>query len=703
MKTRSPLGLWFLLFLLLPLSPPVWAATLGNFVWEDRDGDGRQDSTESGKPGMTVQLWNAAKTQILDSDITDASGNYTLTTPGTGEYRVRVVLPYSGDVFSPIDQAAGDNALDSDIFASGANQGFTDIITIIINTANLTSFDAGVISDPMRDHNIGDRVFRALPDGTQPSPGTGISGVTVQLLSTTDTVLQTTTSQDGGFYSFKAPPGTYRLKFLSPLSMAPSPHPNSGGDDENDSDIAPSTGLTSTFTLAAGQVRRNIDAGFVTIANLGNFVWDDLDKDGKQDAGEPGLPGITVQLWNAAKTQLVETTVTDAFGAYVLHGLGGEDYRIRAVLPYPGDVFSPKDQAGGDNQQDNDVNPAGPDTGFTDVFNITINTISISSLDIGVISDPMKDHNIGDRVFRADENGVQTGTGGISGIVVHLLSSTGQLLQTTTSSGNAGFYSFKAPPGTYRLKFFAPSYMTPSPHPNSGSDNDLDSDIFADGTTGLFTVTAGTVRRNMDAGLVQLVNIGNLVWNDLNADGLQDAGEPGLPNVALELWNAAKTERLDSTVTDAFGKYALYAPGGGYYRIWVLRPLPEDSFTTPNAGSSDQEDSDILTNPADFGFSDIFFIGPNVISTTTFDAGIRFGPGRRTMTPLEASLKKSGLAWSLTFTGPIGGTYLVERSPDLLTWTEVEAPFVSTLAKTAVPLDGVSGAAKLWWRVRRVK
>jgi len=38
-----------------------------------------------------------------------------------------------------------------------------------------------------------------------------------------------------------------------------------------------------------------------TPVNIGNFVWDDLDQDGRQDAGEPGLSGVVVQLWNSAK------------------------------------------------------------------------------------------------------------------------------------------------------------------------------------------------------------------------------------------------------------------------------------------------------------------------------------------------------------------------------------------------------------------
>ena len=44
-----------------------------------------------------------------------------------------------------------------------------------------------------------------------------------------------------------------------------------------------------------------------TPINLGNFVWDDLDADGVQDAGEPGVVGVTVQLWDPALTALIDS------------------------------------------------------------------------------------------------------------------------------------------------------------------------------------------------------------------------------------------------------------------------------------------------------------------------------------------------------------------------------------------------------------
>ncbi len=120
-----------------------------------------------------------------------------------------------------------------------------------------------------------------------------------------------------------------------------------------------------------------------TPVNIGNFVWDDLDGDGVQDAGEPGLAGVTVQLWNPAKSQMIASAVTNGSGNYIVVAPQPGSYRVRVVLPHASDTFSPKN-AGGDDQKDSDVNPSGSDLGFTDVINIASNVISITNVDAGI-------------------------------------------------------------------------------------------------------------------------------------------------------------------------------------------------------------------------------------------------------------------------------------------------------------------------------
>src|SRR5690606_19625596 len=56
------------------------------------------------------------------------------------------------------------------------------------------------------------------------------------------------------------------------------------------------------------------DTDLLSTAGLGNFVWEDLNGNGRQDAGEPGLAGITVtvRLDGAA----IAATTTDDGGFY---------------------------------------------------------------------------------------------------------------------------------------------------------------------------------------------------------------------------------------------------------------------------------------------------------------------------------------------------------------------------------------------------
>lgn len=249
--------------------------------------------------------------------------------------------------------------------------------------------------------------------------------------------------------------------------------------------------------------------------NVGNFVWDDRDKDGQQDPGEPGLAGVTVQLWNAAKTLLIDSTVTNSSGLYSLSAPAPGTYRVRVLLPDPADFFTIMDGAGGDDTIDSDINPSGPDQGFTNVYTFQSNLISITSIDAGIVK-------------------------------------------------------------------YHPPTPTRTPIP---------------------------------------INLGNFVWHDLNGNGIQDSGEPGVGGVVVQLWNSAKTLMFQSTTTNSSGNYSLLAPVPGDYRIRVIPP-PGASFSPANQGPDDTRDSDINPAGVDAGFTHIISIAPNVISITSLDAGL---------------------------------------------------------------------------------
>ena len=116
--------------------------------------------------------------------------------------------------------------------------------------------------------------------------------------------------------------------------------------------------------MAAGQNNVDVDAGLAPLASLGDTVFEDLDRDGIQDAGEPGVPGVTVILLDAAGDTIdgIDPVVTDVDGNYGFDDLPSDTYIVQVTLP-DGRGFTAQD-VGGDEDVDSDVDPA---TGITDL------------------------------------------------------------------------------------------------------------------------------------------------------------------------------------------------------------------------------------------------------------------------------------------------------------------------------------------------
>ena len=87
------------------------------------------------------------------------------------------------------------------------------------------------------------------------------------------------------------------------------------------------------------QSNRTVDFGFYRSFSLGNRVWDDLNGDGNQDGGEPGLSGVTVRLYRDVNENdvpdgsMIDFMVTDANGYYRFDHLYASSYIVEVVTP----------------------------------------------------------------------------------------------------------------------------------------------------------------------------------------------------------------------------------------------------------------------------------------------------------------------------------------------------------------------------------
>ena len=100
--------------------------------------------------------------------------------------------------------------------------------------------------------------------------------------------------------------------------------------------------------------------------------------------------------------------------------------------------------------------------------------------------------------------------------------------------------------GDYYVEFTPPAGYAISPA-DRGADDAADSDASPLGTTAVTTIALGEADPSWDAGLYLPVSLGNLVWNDINNNGLAESGEPLIGGVLVNLYRDANANgRIDA-------------------------------------------------------------------------------------------------------------------------------------------------------------
>ena len=343
-------------------------------------------------------------------------------------------------------------------------------------------------------------------------------------------------------------------------------------------------------------------------AAIGDEVFDDANANGVRDDGEDGIAGVTIDLIADANgngvidpgESVVGSDTTDADGVYGFDGLEAGDYIVDVI-----------DDGGVLNGFALTTPPEPRPVTVTDGE-------KVDDTDFGYQKIPPELAFIGDEVFEdVNGDGVRDdGEDGIAGVVVDLIadangngvsddgdSTVGT--DTTDANGTYGFADLAA--GDYIVDVDAPSGFTlttpPEPRP--------------------VTVAAGDTVTDADFGyrqtVIELGTIGDFVWNDLNQNGIQDAGEPGLAGVTVELQDSAGNT-LASTSTDADGLYNFANLTAGDYRIEFITPDGFDA-SPRQQGNDSAIDSDALV-------SDVVTLtaGEN---NTTIDAGFFGNSGDR--------------------------------------------------------------------------
>lgn len=520
--------------------------SIGDSIWFDIDGDGTFDGSEPGLAGVDVTVtWLGfdgvvgGGDDIVYTATTGAAGDYTVTGLPAGEYIAEVDtsdLPGGmAQVFDPdattddataVTLAAGEDHVEADFGYRGT----------------------GSIGDLVWLDTDGDGLVDALE--------VGLAGVIVEVVwfgpdgvtgGGDDFTFTDQTDIDGGYLVEYLPAGEYQVTVTGGLPDGVANTFDEDGDGDS----------TSPVTLVAGDDHRTADFGYEGSTSLGDRVWWDVDADGVQDPGEPGLGGaeLTITFAGADNTfgnddDETFVVITDADGDYLLTGLADGDYRVDVTGGIGAGMAVTYDE------DDGTVAPDGSTsvTGLVDTAHLTA--------DFGYVGSG----SLGDLVWHdVDGDGVQDpGEPGLVGVTVTLtwygpdgVPGGGDDAVLTTTTDVDGSYLFTGlPAGTHQVvvdESTLPAGVTPT--------YDLDG---ADDSEALAVLADGEDRTDVDFGYTGTGSIGDLVWLDLDGDGVFDSGEPGIRGVAMSVtW--AGIDGVFGTADDI--TYTDTTDGAGHYLV----------------------------------------------------------------------------------------------------------------------------------------
>ena len=321
--------------------------------------------------------------------------------------------------------------------------------------------------------------------------------------------------------------------------------------------------FAGNFPSGNGQAGGSFNYCFaVRTTSIQGLVWNNIDGDLVQDAGEPGLANVRLDVtwaglddvFGTADDQAVPSAVTNASGRYTLTGLPAGSFRIDvndSTLPANFFLNTP------------------PDPKF-----ITLGIGEASpDINFGYWQD-LSNARIGDTVWNdANGDGLRNaGEGGIANVVITLQGAgrdatfgTADDLNLTTITDGNGVYSFTSlQAGQYRVNVDTSSLPAGFGRTFPAS---VPYNIFLNPAQTNNTADFGFQQKNS--------SISGKIFDDVNFNGV-DESEPGLVGVTVQLiwagFNNVFGDADDTTTTAATlagGVYAFNNLGSGNYRIFV--------------------------------------------------------------------------------------------------------------------------------------
>lgn len=355
------------------------------------------------------------------------------------------------------------------------------------------------------------------------------------------------TLTNGGKFTFgDLAAGTYTVRLQFPDSMY------------RQTDPAPGSGKTVTVGVDGAAT---MELGLQRVYRVGGFVYNDANRDGVRQTDESALlSGQTVYLDTNNNAQRDDgektfTTQVDGFYFYVPAGT----YNVRLLTKTGWAQSQPTENAGYVVTVPSEQNPP--------------RYFGTYEIPKGVVTGLVWNDADGDTVRDDGEPGV------VEARVWSDLDRDGILDDGEPSAltNSTGAYELKLAPGEHLIRQqLLGLWSQTTPLANAGQS--------------VLVVSGQTIaNKNFGRRSTAPGTVGGVVWNDVNGNGVRDAGEPGLANqtVYIDFNNNGVLDPIPSSdtviKTNADGAWSIPLTGGVLYRIRAITP-EGTTRTKPTSG-----------------------------------------------------------------------------------------------------------------------
>jgi uncharacterized protein (DUF2141 family) len=294
--------------------------------------------------------------------------------------------------------------------------------------------------------------------------------------------------------------------------------------------------------------------------SIGGLIWHDIDRDGMQSAAEPGLSGVEVSL-----TPPTNIDVGAGFGQPITTSTGEDGYYLFTNIP----AGNYKIEVSTNTLPLGLIQTADPDSTLDNAHAVTLAasqhylTANFGYDDSGIIEGIVFEDNNGSTAIDAGEIGIPDVTLTLySDLNNNKQVDEGEPALFTCKTGIDGKYSFNGlPAGNYIVAV------------NKMSSRILAGSMSTMPETVAVSLSTGDSEDDVNFGFTQPSSICGKIWFDINTDGTQSQGEPGMMGIQVKLTGPFGTSYANTT---ADGSYSFTELLSGTYTVEVnVHTLPD--------------------------------------------------------------------------------------------------------------------------------